>query len=79
MTIVCPRGEEPIGAVDLAIYDLDDKIAATVTSGDVWLVEFIGLLAAALAGATALRNLRGTSTPYAVPLAWPCSSSRPGQ
>jgi hypothetical protein len=69
VTLVCPRGERSIGPVDLATYDLDDDLAATVTSGDVWLVEFVGLLGAALAGAAALRNLRGTSTPYAVPLA----------
>jgi hypothetical protein len=70
VTVVCPRGERPIGAVDLATYDLDNDIAATVTSGDVWLVEFMGVLAAALVGAAVLRNLRGTSTPYAVPLAF---------
>ena len=33
-----------------------------------WLVELIGALGAALAGAAALRNLGSHSTPYAVPV-----------
>lgn len=36
--------------------------------GDVALVELIGLLGAAVASAFGIRRLRGTSTPYAVPL-----------
>ena len=69
VTVVCPRGELPLGSLDVTEHDLDPAIAATVTGAVVWLVEFVGLLAAALAGAAALRNLKSTSTPYAVPLA----------
>lgn len=70
VTLVCPRAERPLGEIDLADHDLDEDLAKTVTGGDVWLVELIGLLSAALAGAAALRKLRGsTSTPYGVPVA----------
>ncbi len=36
---------------------------------DIWMVEAVGLVAAALAAAFALRNVRGTSTPYSLPVA----------
>lgn len=38
------------------------------TAGDVALVEFLGLIAGAVTGALAIRRLRGTSTPYGVPM-----------
>lgn len=38
------------------------------TAGDIALVEFVGFIAAAVTGAIAIRHLRGTSTPYAVPM-----------
>ncbi len=37
--------------------------------GDVALIELLGLMAAALAAAFALRNIEGTSTPYSLPIA----------
>lgn len=49
--------------------DADDYIALAVSGWDVWLVEVLGLVAAALGSAFALRNLRGTSTPYKIPIA----------
>ncbi|GAC1383182.1 MAG: hypothetical protein NVSMB48_15770 [Marmoricola sp.] len=36
--------------------------------GDVFLVELLGLLAASITGATSIRKLSGTSTPYSVPI-----------
>jgi len=36
---------------------------------DIPLVEMVGLLAAAIAAATSLRKIRGTSTPYSLPVA----------
>lgn len=39
------------------------------TSIDFWLIEVIGLVAAAVGGALSLRNIRGTSTPYSLPVA----------
>ena len=47
----------------------DRAIRATVSGWDIWLVETIGLVAAALASAFALRGIRGTSTPYSLPVA----------
>jgi hypothetical protein len=44
-------------------------VGATPSGWDVPLVEGLGLIAAALAAAVSLRNVRGTSTPYRVPLA----------
>lgn len=41
---------------------------ATPTGGDVITVELLGLLGAAVVTALAVRRLRGTSTPYAVPM-----------
>jgi hypothetical protein len=66
--VVCPRAETPVGEVGTA-HDVDPDIAKTVTSGDVWLVELLGLLGAALVGAAALRKLRTNSTPYGVEVA----------
>jgi hypothetical protein len=41
-----------------------------VASGwDIAVVELVGLVAAAIAAAAALRNVQGTSTPYSLPVA----------
>ena len=42
---------------------------AAPTSSDLWLIEVVGLVAAAVGGAASLRNIRGTSTPYSLPVA----------
>jgi hypothetical protein len=39
------------------------------TGGDIALVEFLGLLGGALSAMVAIRGMRGTSTPYAIPVA----------
>ena len=39
------------------------------SGGDVFAIELLGLVAAAITAAIAIRRMRGTSTPYAVPLA----------
>ena len=64
---VCPLGETPVA--DPGTADIDDLVSATASSDDVLLVEIVGLVAAALAGAVSLRGMRGTSTPYGVPVA----------
>jgi hypothetical protein len=51
------------------VEDADRATRAAASPGDVLLVEVIGLIAAALAAATALRRIHGTSTPYGVPFA----------
>ncbi|HEV7931943.1 MAG TPA: hypothetical protein VGP70_06415, partial [Actinomadura sp.] len=63
--IVCPTQESELPAQ----ADVDKVVAATVDAWDVPLIEFLGLLAAAVATATALRKVRGTSTPYSLPAA----------
>lgn len=69
VTVVCPRAELPVGPVSRGSdLDPDPAIARTATRGDVWLVELLGALGAALAGAAALRSLGSNSTPYAVPV-----------
>jgi hypothetical protein len=60
---VCPSGEDPPQAVP----DADQQ--QHPEPGDVIIVAGLGLLGGALAAAFAIRNLRGSSTPYGVPLA----------
>jgi hypothetical protein len=48
---------------------IDELVRSTATSWDIPVVEIVGLLAAALAGAYALRSIQGTSTPYSLPVA----------
>lgn len=62
--VVCPTGTTAVNG-----RDLDTVTAATVSSWDVPLVEVVGLIAAAVAAAVALRRVRGTSTPYSLPVA----------
>jgi len=68
--VVCPLGEEALrGSHSVGKEDFDPVIERTVNDDDLWVVEVLGLLGAALAGAAALRRMTGaTSTPYAVPV-----------
>ena len=63
--VVCPTGETQIREN----ADIDDEIARTVSGWDIWVVMITGLVAAAVATAFALRGIRGTSTPYSLPVA----------
>jgi hypothetical protein len=80
--VVCPTQESPApvpqaggapgqpAAADTQVQeDVDIITRATVSPWDIFLVEIVGLLAAAVAAAAALRGIRGTSTPYSVPVA----------
>ena len=75
--VVCPTQEAlvPAGADDAAGtvasqgIELDNLVASTAQGHDIALVMLIGLAAAAVTGAAALRRMRGTSTPFAVPMA----------
>jgi hypothetical protein len=58
--VVCPTGSATGTAATLA---------GTARSGDVVVVMLLGLLAAAVTAAAAIRRIRGTSTPFAVPVA----------
>jgi hypothetical protein len=49
--------------------NIDRLVRITARSWDVPVAEIVGLLAAGLAGAFALRQIQGTSTPYSLPVA----------
>jgi hypothetical protein len=62
--VVCPTAESPVGKADV-----DTVIADTTSGWDLALVEIVGVLAAGIAAAAALRRIKGTSTPYSLPVA----------
>lgn len=79
-TIVCPTAENPLppsattpasqGQPSAAEQsDIDDVTRETTSPWDIFLVELVGLIAASVAAAAALRNIKGTSTPYSLPVA----------
>jgi hypothetical protein len=51
------------------VKDVAVVVEETVSPRDIPFVEFVGLLAAALAAAIAIRNIRGSSDPYSLPVA----------
>jgi len=53
LLMACPTGE---------------SLGRQPTGGDVFVVGLLGLLGGALAAAFSIRNIRGTSTPYAIPI-----------
>jgi hypothetical protein len=63
--VVCPTATtgEGVGR------DIDLPLSQTVSRWDIALVEIVGLLAAAVASAAALRGIRGSSLPYGLPVA----------
>ena len=67
--IVCPTNESPFNPANgiPAAGDIDDVVSGSALPGDILLVEFIGLLAAAVSGAAALRRVKGTTTPFGLP------------
>jgi hypothetical protein len=67
MKFVCPLQE--VHVAHPATADIDVLVGQTAKPRDVLVIELVGLVAATLAGAVALRGMRGTSTPYAVPVA----------
>jgi hypothetical protein len=69
--VVCPTATASIGgttADPASAADVAGIIASTAQRGDVAVVMLVGLAGAAVTGAAALRRMRGTSTPYAVPM-----------
>ncbi len=73
--VICPTresrvpGQEADAPAAATGADVDDVVAATTSPWDVPLVQIVGLVAAAVAAAAALRSIRGTSTPYSLPVA----------
>jgi hypothetical protein len=69
--VVCPTSTAAIGDSDAdpaSTADIARVVAHTAASPDVGLVMLVGLVGAAVTAAAALRRIRGTSTPYAVPV-----------
>lgn len=67
--IVCPTASEASEQSQQPRLDVDELYAMVASPWDYAVVEFIGLVAAAVAAAASLRRIRGTSTPYNVPVA----------
>ncbi|MFE1841657.1 hypothetical protein [Streptomyces sviceus] len=63
--VVCPTGSDPLPSSP----DVDVNLEKTAIRRDYFVVEVAGLVAAGLASASALRKIRGTATPYGVPVA----------
>ena len=63
-----PRPGEVTPAAQQQVV-IDRLVRDTASPWDIPLVEIVGLLAAGLAGAFALRGIQGTSTPYSLPVA----------
>jgi hypothetical protein len=73
--IVCPTEEVHLTPADAKAaagggqVDIDPYIKEAAKPGDITLVEIIGLIAAIVASTVALRNVKGTSTPYSLAVA----------
>jgi hypothetical protein len=69
-TVVCPTSTAAAGTVKAALSDADvaTVLRNTAARGDVAVVMVLGMVGAAVTGAAAIRRMRGTSTPVAVPL-----------
>lgn len=72
-TVACPTAQAEVAPgippTEVSPEVVDAKIDATVSRLDIVLIETLGLVAAALASAFALRGIRGTSVPYSLPVA----------
>ncbi len=70
--VVCPTAQsdtvvdrQPPGP---ASADIDEAVRATASPQDVLIVELVGLAAASVAAAAAVRKLRGSSEPHGLPV-----------
>jgi hypothetical protein len=77
-TVVCPTGQSDRFTPSqgggqpedgLPVKDIDDVVAVTVSHQDLIVVELVGLTAAAIATAAAIRRIRGSSERYGLPVA----------
>ncbi len=68
--LVCPTAETPFPApTSPPGEDIDNAIKDAAQPIDIFLVQFLGLIAAAVSGAASLRHVSGTSTPYGLTVA----------
>jgi hypothetical protein len=63
--IVCPTGSE----LKPAQQDSAGVLGRLANGADYFVIELVGLISAAVAATMSLRQLRGTSVPYSIPLA----------
>jgi hypothetical protein len=63
--IVCPTSSKPYTEQQ----DSDAMFRELAKGSDYFVIELVGLIAAAVAAAASLRQLRGTAIPYSIPLA----------
>lgn len=64
--VVCPTAEAPVSSNE---SDIDGAIAGAASAWDLPIVELVGLIAAAVAAAVSLRSIKGTTTPFGLPVA----------
>jgi hypothetical protein len=70
--VVCPTAQSPPFSTSPSdttlqgtnVRDIDNAVEETATPYDLLVVEFVGLAAAAVAAAAAIRRIRGSSEPY---------------
>jgi len=74
-TVVCPTAQSdpfiPVGGQpqpNVSIRDIDAVVAETAKPPDLIVVELVGLTAAAIATAAAIRRIRGSSERYGLPV-----------
>jgi hypothetical protein len=68
--VVCPTGESRAPATaGGAPTDVDDVVRDTVRPADILVIEVVGLAAAAVAAAAAIRGIHGSSEPHGLPVA----------
>jgi hypothetical protein len=71
--VVCPTAQSALvqtgEQAGPAQPDVDDVVKQTAGPWDLFTVEAIGLIAAAVAAAAAIRGIRGSSEPYGLPVA----------
>jgi len=75
VTVVCPTHQsQPFiptgqpGQVGVQVADIDDVVQATAKPPDLLVVELVGLTAAAIATAAAIRRLKGSAERYGLPV-----------
>lgn len=75
VTVVCPTHQsQPFvptgqpGQPGVQVADIDDVVQATAKPPDLLVVELVGLTAAAIATAAAIRRLKGSSERYGLPV-----------
>ena len=61
-----PEGDQP--QTDVPMRDIDEVVRETVSAQDLIVVELVGLTAAAVASAAAIRRIKGSSERYGLPV-----------